>query len=666
MIRGDETQKIGILSCVGTSILFHYSQWLKKPVNSSLSFDEVDSYLSSIYQDLLSEHPRYPSAELQTLALYFKENPTLKPTIKHITLFPTETTQGEAAAFLLCKIFTDQNLGSILFQGPAHVLVKPFPLDLDEERSSYQITELVTRFREEAAYYRKLSFDRIVISISAGYKVVTPYLSLLAFLDGEEVIYNHQHSKGITTLPQLPFHWDLRQLDEFRTWLVMDEIPSSVYYSLPKRYRSFYGSKPEMKDSGTVFIKSPFGKMISKDYSGGRHLRYGWGETLLQGIRDQSLRDELTTIIQNKWEYLFLGDQIPETVEHTRGHSQRLMELGRDLLHLISLKLKDETLFILISALWLHDIGHKALNSKSLGERRFPLYLYPSLVRRYHHVLSAELIDSLDDFNPSICSTIAKLALYHRRSMPLFSHQGGYKDDLFQLSFEPLEEVLGDLDFRGTIVSKKELLFLAALLRFLDSCDVQADRVINPYYQQARTKRTQQEILVYIGRLKYLMTRLIEKNALDQEVLSIITKVHHLSPYQGTSNEVKKWEKEITYLALHLFNTGRDGHELELLGIADSILFKLAQKYHLEKHAGIECVYLGAGSSLKKPLKINIYLLSRICFREKRESVIKRIDAVGSSILEEYRAVQDILQDYFVLQDVNWNMGDKIIQLFSL
>lgn len=669
IIRGEEMQRVGIISCVGTSILFHYSKWLNRSIQESLDYiegEEVEDYLLSIHQDLMYHELKYPSAELQTLALFFKEYPALKPAIKDITLFPTETTNGEAAAHLLCKIFTNQKIGETIFQTAPHVSVEPFPLSLDEERSPSQITELVFRFREKAAYYRTQEYDRIVISISAGYKVVTPYLSLLAFLDGEEVIYCHQESRGIITLPQLPFHWDLRLLDEYRTWLVMDEIPSSVYDSLPHRFRSFYGSVPQKKDISSVFVKSAFGKMISNDYTEGRHLRYGWGETLLQEIKDHNLRDELTSIIQKRWEYIFLGDQIPETVEHTRGHSQRLMEMGRDLLNLTSLKMKDEEIFLFIASIWLHDIGHKSLTSKYLGQGEFPLYLYPSLVRRYHNILSAELIEELSEFNPSICREIAHLALYHRRAMPLLSQHTRYEDGLFSLSYGPLEEELKDLDFRGTIVEKENLLFLAALLRFLDACDVQADRVVSPYYREARSERTEHEIAVYLGRLRTLCTALNKNDPEEGEILRIIARVEEvaLSPNGERDREGKRLGKIINQLVVRLFQEGKDGY-LELLGLADSILFKLEQRHHMAKHAGIECVYLGEGSYSRSPSPINIYILSRGYPDEEKDSVFNRIKTVGSHIEEEYVAVKGVLQRSFILQDVYWNTGEELIKLYS-
>lgn len=71
---------------------------------------------------------------------------------------------------------------------------------------------------------------------------------------------------------------------------------------------------------------------LLKSYYDAREKPYGTGEEIFRRLRKctggNEWADYLQELLTCKWGELWLGDQIPETVEHSRRHSKRLMELA--------------------------------------------------------------------------------------------------------------------------------------------------------------------------------------------------------------------------------------------------------------------------------------------------------------------------------------------------
>jgi hypothetical protein len=108
------------------------------------------------------------------------------------------------------------------------------------------------------------------------------------------------------------------------------------------------------------------------------------GRALLDRIRreDPTLGDYMKGRIAEGWAELWLGDQIPETVEHSRKHSKRLMETTAHFFRAAPETLKDlgldrpAPLALLLSAIVLHDIGHTSIKADlSANGKRIPFSL---------------------------------------------------------------------------------------------------------------------------------------------------------------------------------------------------------------------------------------------------------------------------------------------------
>lgn len=683
---------LGIVLSVGTSLLGGFRAWLSQQGaqdSDALALmqgrsPEFEKYLAWFCATLRAasgkpENVRFPSAELQTLGIFFATNPDLKLHEKRVALYHVVGPEGQACAAELGRVLEGGDLADLIMgRGAAQVEVVGLPLNVDDQREfAEQIVELLARVRRHAARYRKEGCDRIIVGATGGYKAMTPFMSLLGFLDGEEVLYGYEASSAVLTIPQFPFAWDIRFLDEFRGHLSAGAVPVPVYRALPEKFRQFFLSQPEQGPEGPVHRMSPFGRMIAEDYRQSRHLRFGYGKPLLERFEDQALRARVERLVQTEWQYLWLGDQIPETVEHTRGHSARLLELARDLIGLTGLRLDDHELFVLIAAIWLHDIGHGVLTAEAVkaGDERFPLFLFPSQVRHLHHICSAELIGGLASLDPGTTAAVAQVARYHRRESPLGKGDPTWRNERFGLALPPMPGVIREpMCVEGHELRAGSLLLLTAFLRFIDACDVQADRVVNEDYARARQRRTDAEIQVYLDRLRRLAEGAASAAARYAETLSgVFVRVERaLDTWDGTSEsraERKQLCEDIIEQAVATLQEGRRRPGwLEALGLADSILLKREQEAHFLKHGAIQCVYLGPGGrafSARDGLpRVRIYLLASwgeaAAATEARAELRARIRKVAREIWEEYEAVRTVLDPLFQVEGVYWNDGAMV------
>jgi hypothetical protein len=215
----------------------------------------------------------------------------------------------------------------------------------------------------------------------------------------------------------------------------------------------------EHKKVNNKFPLTALGTVLHDQYEGERGKEiseYGRGYLLTDKIinpqKQQALRDCI-----NRWQYLWLGDLIPETVEHARGHTQRVLELAAQILYPILNKepnffgkdQTDDNLLVLLSSIWLHDLGHsgdhlKCVNTDGTikdGEAiTRNIKGFPSQIRELHHLLSWYLIGKDEDklfksksntkwvrdksiFYDNLIDAIRQVCLYHRGKMPVLENQ---------------------------------------------------------------------------------------------------------------------------------------------------------------------------------------------------------------------------------------------------
>jgi len=447
---------------------------------------------------------------------------------------------------------------------------------------------LVSLVEKLHAYLSRGDVNETYVVITGGYKGFIPWVSLLTFLyDSTYLVYLHEQSQEPLITSSLFLQWDVTKLDEMRTVIRRERITQKEYDALPAPYRLIYDR------SNMDYELNALGRIIHNFFKQDPLWRYGYGRPLLQKLKQkaQTLYEILLKCLP-RWEHLWIGDQIPETVEHSQRHSMRLMEYAYWLLTYfpeLEENLGAEGLFYLISSLWLHDIGHGALFYQDT-----PVGLMPSMVREYHHLSSAQMIEEGDYLPQEFRKPVALLARFNRQKLPLVG-DGSLESKA--------QELFPD---------KVEILTLAGgLLGLLDGLDVQMDRVVNKAYKQAREERNRYEIEFYLNRLKQLETGQSSTpghghtfHGRLQNLYEAYKQNKDLEQHQTFEEQWKQIAKEAEdHFKVALTNT--DGARMQIAMFADRIAFKLGQRYHFDKHSSIALVYLskGEGETLKVSLR---------------------------------------------------------------
>lgn len=344
----------------------------------------------------------------------------------------------------------------------------------------------------------------VYLNITGGYKGLVPYLTMLGMALGRRVktFYLHEKSPEIIYLPSYPVSFDVLEWRDWRGLL----LPFTEDYGLtePQKMRLFQaleGTKVrDLIQEGTPWKLSGVGKITRAAYEERRGTgisEFGRGALLLDRFKDKRFAEYLARQCLPLWRHLSVGDRIPETVEHGRGHVQRLLELAQQLFVALEkeLNLTDEQLFVLISAIWLHDLGHSgdefafegpkgliqdASNSESTAIHC--VYGQPEEVRDCHSILSYHILKQeksqhflFPDSRPTLVSqlvlrSVALACLFHRRKMPVES--GGTVDNI--------NVAKGIKQFKEGSEVITGFPLVTALLRFLDGLENQQERSGSP------------------------------------------------------------------------------------------------------------------------------------------------------------------------------------------
>jgi hypothetical protein len=466
------------------------------------------------------------------------------------------------------------------------------------------------------------------LNVTGGYKGLIPVLSLLGFTESVNVCYCHEKSGEIILMPELPVAWDRRRLDEVRGYVLRGQVQKEEYEKLPDDFR-FLFNVPDGADHCQL---SALGELVAKAPGRDLQTRFGYGRYLMRMLEPADA--ELLRRKLPEWEHLWLGDQIPETVEHSRLHTLRLLGFAYQLFSAYPELLKNvggsHGLYLLICALWLHDIGHSALEYQ-VDKKHLPLALMPSLVREWHHYTSAWMIRNssyLDDTKDK--EAVALITEYHRGEMVLntgddFDDPYGY--GIFMRKCPTLAKRLDKMVHNGGLpngINPAHVLAIAAILRFLDGCDVQADRVGDEKYRDARELRTKREV-------EFLEARLAKIEL------------------SGAPRDSYKEDKTKRYKAfgnLHEKTEAEDLAKLQVVSLCDQIVFKNKQYEHFKEHQSIELAFL----YVNKDRKLRVGLVPARTDCEAVKLLKKRADGIAN----EYCLVKRILQPVEIDFDGTW------------
>ena len=555
-------------------------------------------------------------------------------------------------------------------------------------RAFTEIWNILDRIREE--YPNK----EILIDVTGGQKYPGIMASLYCIFNNLPFFYIFEGEVSLAKFPPVPASWDFGAIDEalaaFNSILIRNTTHSfernhlkySEYCSLPETFRNLYTAS-----SNEDYLTSSLPlNVIESKYRKARGLPFGYGEDFLKLLDNdysctENYKNYLRKMIREVWSLQWIGDQIPETVEHSQRHSKRLMEFTVNLINTIGeenflngipKQLRNEFYFVLAIAMNVHDLGHTKLTYELGDGRILPLDSLPCVVRDLHHELSYQMLEDDDSFKlfgekpgsrdkdscdkcpwDNIKTAVKLVTRYHREYMPITGKPGKLKDIVKMLSMEPepLDKVVA-ASFADENWQKLTIM-AARWLKFIDGTDVQSDRTVEPNYFKTRVLRTITEIEALAVEL--------ESNTeispfIRNEVSDLVSEVGKLrasfeaSEYKSMnrdlaisiSNKASELEKNTLYPMIRKRIDECKGTITmpNWLKLLSKISFKAVQFPHFEKHNMVNYVY--PRFFMEKSLFGNTDGTLRLSINIERESkndmnsLIKIIDGVKKDIVKEF------------------------------
>ncbi|GHS92422.1 hypothetical protein AGMMS50276_00270 [Synergistales bacterium] len=542
-----------VMACpVGTSLLGHISKatqnneaWVKH-LQDKLAIQEKSAIEDCVMEEFTDkaadmwfdafkgEKPlrlrdeSLPTAELQSIVRWLGDSGFSG--VIELHLLPSKDIDSRASSRVTAHM-TRSFLREAKKRGFANIggiFIETLPIMVsDEEKFNESIDAL---FRKYDALREK--YGDIIINSTGGFKAICAFSSIYAQVHGLKCIYTFETKDNTAIeLPPLPIGYALESLD--------DEI--SILKGLEEQNQLQDIDRAVLSPWLRNLIRgnnklSPLANMLLEHYEKHRHTSDAIGSGMLDQLDDIPMKKYLEELIRGPWSQLWLGDQIPETVEHGRRHSKRLMELAGNLYRCAKIELMDigmskhEAIALLIASIYLHDIGHTTMVHPLAGKERgvgvFPLEDFPSCVREVHHLLSAEAIrERADDLFPEPKSVeyndrmrkiqdmlkilVPYVSEHHRGYTTLTCEQGKSTPreivalvgkllygEKFCDTLQPLERRLkddGKVKLEEWGLNHDDVVTVAALLRVIDGCDAQVDRTGSDEYAKARFKRTEME-----------------------------------------------------------------------------------------------------------------------------------------------------------------------------
>ncbi len=613
-------------------------------------------------------------------------------------------------------------------------IIQPLDINVDGAPAFHKsINDIFSNFDKQ----RKVigPDDSLVINMTGGYKSISAYASLYSLIYDIPAIYAFGDSPTVTKetfdLMPLPISCAIGAMDEEISLLKglkdLDEVDGKEILKDKKLPRWVSG----------LFVKGQPSSLVDsliEQYEKGRNQVTGSGKELLTRLKrlDPNLGAYLERLIQTSWSELWMGDQIPETVEHSRRHSKRLMEIAGNFLRALGqgpdgasniFMDKPIPLALLISAIYLHDIGHTALvypidPNKAQDAGAFPLSMFPSAVREVHHLLSDEMIryrtESVDESEaatrgplfPKAFSVLGnsdnldweqlesqieilkkllpEVCAGHRnyvrlnKDVEFKEKKAVWQVGKFLMGRDRFEETLVPLDKKlerdygtffgetGETITPDMTLTVTALLRVIDGCDVQSDRVVSDEHLVQRLQRTAYEARTLEAQIPMfediLKDYIVDVNGIPMSIYrcleDICSEARKLTPDAAKNGKMENVDTDkikkicsALYPSIFKILRGVKGEKsfnslfgsdnvtvVQALSLANRIAFKWEQFLHFYKHRSVEVVLPVLDNESVAGVKI--CLLSR-----EKGQFKKELRAIAKDIVEEIDRARGTTKD---------------------
>ena len=573
--------------------------------------------------------------------------------------YPKVTESSVYLYYILKNIFKIENVEIEVFKEEA---TKP------ENQKALQkmLWEILDRYDME---------QKVVIDIAPGFKNISIMQVIYSLFKKKSFYYKFEGSPELLEFPAFGFDWDYAYLDEIIHVIESKKLESEMsvvdYLKLPDMITKVYQLN-QSKDFEPFYSIDRIGMM----YKSKKEIPFGYGENLIKFVKNDDLESYLTQGIKKKWTNMWIGDLIPETVEHSQRHSKRLMDFTVKLINVMGeeeflgevpegeyyngMSYKTIFYFLLIAAMNVHDLGHTYAYFYFDGEygnekKRLILDKYPNFVRDLHNELTISLIreeklfdilgkgssfsseskkitDLFGEKTDEIIEALILICRYHREHLGIDEDIAVDKKkdicNLFRLDTSPLKKVI-----KGKIGDEKlsqVVIHAARWLKFIDGTDVQADRIITPQYNIIRKKRTAYEALFLIEKhlLKY------DSAEYKNELISLkelLEKEEFLEVGNIKKNLEMMLLKEVNPIIQDMnFLKFYDPRYEELA----HIIFKVSQFEHFEKHNAVGAIYPVA-FTCNGQAQLVIEIIPNISEQKDAENVESEIKRIYEDIEEE-------------------------------
>jgi len=637
------------LVSVGTSILEKYKEYNSsiafnvQQLNEDLKEEDIQNLINNdidkIYQEILAQDKQSVynsiknliesktsnndklnimkcySAEAKTLIIYGIKNDD------KVILFPTMTYSGVICSYILKNLLKDvlklNDIEIVFSKGLASAKNKAF---VTEGLPNF-LSNIVKKIEDNQEKYE------IIIVATGGYKSLVPYLTLAGILYKKKIIYIYEDSDKILELPNMPVDIDFERFKInyplLRNINNADVDSYKVYYdNLQEDFKTLIESKDE--EGKTVYIHKSIltfliNRYLSLNYKSSLTIT-SQKDTLIKYLeRDNNKLDlrrlfiKFSEISPNFW----LGDKIPEMVDHALKHHSNLFEITELILLPILNKdknfLSPEYLFILLSAIYFHDWGHSLSYFPGKEDR----LLLPTEIRDYHHILGYERlkneawrnklfdllnltelsINDADSFWNNYLHAISLIGLYHRKDMPICG------DDTFycpinKSNYKSLEETIKNVNFEEKTLDFEEMKFIVSLFRVIDSIDTQYTRIESIdelIFKISILLNDKKAFEIQSERIKKLIGNIGNSDIINQldELYKKISGEYTKSESEIKENGKSKKKKEIIDVDSEIgkiVNSDDDKKELALMYLNSklSAYIKEEQLKHYMKHLYLE------------------------------------------------------------------------------
>ncbi|BBE31728.1 hypothetical protein OSSY52_18690 [Tepiditoga spiralis] len=511
--------------------------------------------------------------------------------------------------------------------------------------------------------FEKEKNNEIIIDVAPGVKYLGIILSFYSMFNQKNFYYKYERQHNLVKIPQFGIDWDYNYIDESYSILkAYKDSENKEMFDLSDllSFPDILYKIMKISNEGIISffpLEKIFDKLKEK-----REMPFGYGEKYLHLLKNNNLKAYLKDGIIKKWSTMWMGDQIPETVEHSQRHSKRLMEFTVNLINTLSesiflnvdnleeeynndISYKDLLYFIFGVALNIHDLGH-TYPKYFVDGKTYYLDSLPSLVRDLHNELTLQLIDNKE------YDILAEIKPFSSNSKTLKEIFGDKTEEVkeaikmickYHRGYLEVEEDLNSKDKEKNFIKplkiktdkliniynpmnnklKKIVIHLAKWIKFIDGTDVQADRIITDSYHKNRIERTKNEIFYLIDKTKEFEFYKVYKTDLEN-----IKKYLKEENYKDLDNTAKRLENNI------YDNIDKITFELEII---DKIAFKARQFNHFTKHSRVSAIYPTWFEDNSKDEKIlHIKIIENKNLKNEKDSSVDFIEEIKEDIKKEF------------------------------